>query len=313
MSLICVTSAKGAPGTTTTAMLLAALWPRPSILVDADPLGGDVALRLPDESGAAMTTGTGLISLLSAARRGLGPDVVLSHCQTALGGQQVIPGLDGPEQASAVATVWDELGHALNDLDEYDVVADLGQSHVGATTLPLLRRATVVVVVLRPSVTSVVHTRQRIASLLPELTAPDGGRPLLAYVLVEEGRGRPGDTNTAIAQLAETSESLRYLGAIAHDPGAVQMFEGVPVRRPERSLLVRSATQVVSDLEARVHPDEEAPAVPEAASADQPTAQESTESASAQEVSAASAEADHDQPRRRARAAARRTRTKGES
>ena len=46
MALIALFSAKGSPGVSTTAMLTAALWPRPSILVDADPMGGDIALRM---------------------------------------------------------------------------------------------------------------------------------------------------------------------------------------------------------------------------------------------------------------------------
>ena len=40
MAVIALTSASGSPGVTTTAVGLALLWPRPVILVDADPTGG---------------------------------------------------------------------------------------------------------------------------------------------------------------------------------------------------------------------------------------------------------------------------------
>ena len=40
MSLIVLTSASGSPGVTTTALGLALGWPRPAVLVEADPTGG---------------------------------------------------------------------------------------------------------------------------------------------------------------------------------------------------------------------------------------------------------------------------------
>ncbi len=248
MALICLVSAKGAPGTTTTSMLLAALWPRQCILVDADPMGGDVALRLPGETGAALRTDTGLLSLLQAARRGLTPNVVLTHCQQAQGGQLVIPGLEGPEQAAAVGGLWDELGQTFAGLPDHDVVIDAGQAHPGASTLPLLRRASVIVVVARPTLTSIVHTRQRVAALRPELAGVDGPGPLVGFVIHDSARGRQQDTDTAVAEIGRSLDTLRYFGAIAHDREAARMFEGVPQRHPERSLLVRSGSAVVSAL-----------------------------------------------------------------
>ena len=40
MAVIALTSASGSPGVTTTALGLALLWPRPVLLVEADPTGG---------------------------------------------------------------------------------------------------------------------------------------------------------------------------------------------------------------------------------------------------------------------------------
>jgi hypothetical protein len=40
MSLIVLASASGSPGVTTTALGLALGWPRPALLVEADPTGG---------------------------------------------------------------------------------------------------------------------------------------------------------------------------------------------------------------------------------------------------------------------------------
>ena len=47
MGLLSVVSAKGSPGATTTALLLGALWPRPTVLAECDPSGSDVAWRMP--------------------------------------------------------------------------------------------------------------------------------------------------------------------------------------------------------------------------------------------------------------------------
>src|SRR5690349_21501210 len=40
MAVIALTSASGSPGVTTTAVGLSLLWPRPVLLVEADPTGG---------------------------------------------------------------------------------------------------------------------------------------------------------------------------------------------------------------------------------------------------------------------------------
>lgn len=269
MSLICLVSAKGAPGTTTTAMLLAALWPRQSVLVDADPMGGDVALRLPSVTGTPLRTDAGLLSLLPAARRGLTPDVVVAHCQEAQGGQLVISGLEGPEQASAVGGLWDEIGQSFATLPGRDVIVDAGQAHAIASTLPMLRRATVVVFVVQPSLTGVVHARQRIAALLPELTAPDGHAPVLGFVVAQTAKARSADTDTAIAEVQGTLDSLRFFGSIAHDRPSARMFEGSPQRHPERSILARSGAAVVNalvDVLPELRHDE-----PAAADGDKPT------------------------------------------
>src|SRR3954469_17290622 len=40
MAVICLTSASGSPGVTTTSVGLAFCWPRPVLLLEADPTGG---------------------------------------------------------------------------------------------------------------------------------------------------------------------------------------------------------------------------------------------------------------------------------
>lgn len=79
MALVAFVSAKGSPGATTTALLCAALWPSPVLLVDADTEGGDVALRLRREDGAPVDRSRGLLSLLPLARREMQPSTLPEH------------------------------------------------------------------------------------------------------------------------------------------------------------------------------------------------------------------------------------------
>ena len=246
MALITLFSAKGSPGVTTTAMLLASLWPRPSILVDADPMGGDVALRLPAAGGRALSRDRGLLSLLPVARRGLLPDMVAQHSQVALGGQPVVAGLSNPEQADAVGPLWATLADAFAAVSDADVVVDAG--HVGARSphRALVDRADVVVVVYRPTAPSVVHTRQRLEGLADSLSST--GR-LTGVLAVAPPKGDT-DLTSSVAAMRGDLNWLHDFGAVVLDPKAVPMFDGVDVLRPERTLLARSgrtAAQLLFD------------------------------------------------------------------
>jgi hypothetical protein len=244
MALITVMSAKGAPGGTTTAMLLASLWPRPTILVDADPMGGDVALRLPREDGRAMDRERGLLSLLPAARRGLLPEMVAQHAQTALGGQQVLAGLDGPEQSTAVAPLWPTLADTFAQVAGCDVVVDAGQVHQRSPHLALVERSDAVLWVYRPTAWGVLHTRRR----LEGLTGLLADSPTRTGVVAVAPPERSGDVEVAAATIVGDWQWARSYGAVAHDRRAVVMFEGGEVHRPERTLLARSGAALAQRL-----------------------------------------------------------------
>ena len=59
MALIAVAADKGAPGVTTTALALAAVWPRPVLLAECDPAGGDLVYRFPAAAVSASTRAAG--------------------------------------------------------------------------------------------------------------------------------------------------------------------------------------------------------------------------------------------------------------
>jgi hypothetical protein len=254
MALISVMSAKGAPGATTTSMLLANLWPAPSILVDADPLGGDVALRLPGEHGP-LDPNQGLMSLLPAARRGLEPQTVVAHAQTALGGQQVLAGLPGPEQAVAAAPLWASLAQAFARVPGVDVFADVGQVSSRSSHLAMLESAAALLCVYRPTAWSAIHTRRRLESLEEHLRDRQV-RVGIACVAT------PADANDVAAAAQSITAGLSWVsdyGVVADDPATAVIYQGGEVFRPERSLLARSGHTLARRLYADLAPVVAAP------------------------------------------------------
>lgn len=247
MGVVAFLSAKGAPGTTTTALLAAALWPGPVLLVDADTEGGDVALRLRRADDAPVDRSRGLLSLLPLARRELQPAVLPEHAQVLRGGVEAVAGLAGPGQAGAAGHLWTNLAEALARTADRDVLVDCGRVSPQSPHLPVLQRADLVVCVVRPDVSGVVHARERLAALTPLLVAPDGSRPRVGVVLVAE-RPRGRDAEGAAGVLARDLSGTEVLGRLAHDPQGAGVLEGFEVPRPERTLLVRSGREVVESL-----------------------------------------------------------------
>jgi len=255
VALISVMSAKGAPGATTTSMLLANLWPAPSILVDADPLGGDVALRLPGEHGP-LDPDRGLMSLLPAARRGLEPQTVVAHAQTALGGQQLLAGLPGPEQAIAAAPLWPGLAQAFARIPGADVIADVGQVTARATHLAMLESAAALLCVYRPTAWSAVHTRRRLESLEELLR----DRQTRVGIVCVAAPGAARDVAAAADSIVRELPWVTDYGVVADDPATVVIYQGGEVFRPERSLLARSGQTLARRLYADLGPVVAAPA-----------------------------------------------------
>ncbi|MCP9979875.1 hypothetical protein [Actinomadura madurae] len=92
MALIALAADKGAPGVTTAAVALGAVWPRPVLVAECDQAGGDLVYRLPaaspadgDGDGGMLNPSRGLLSLAATARRGLRPDQIAEHCQRLAG------------------------------------------------------------------------------------------------------------------------------------------------------------------------------------------------------------------------------------
>jgi MinD-like ATPase involved in chromosome partitioning or flagellar assembly len=255
VALVSFLSAKGSPGVTTTALLSAALWPRPAVVLDADPAGGDVAVRVPAADGGVLDPDRGLLPLLTSARRGLSGAQVLEQAQVAAGGTRVVCGLAGPEQSLAAGAGWAALAVAAAELRNastpVDVLVDAGRVGADAVHLDLLRAADTVVLVVRADTASVLHARERLRVLGGVLRRADGLLPRTGVVVVGDPRRR--DTDEVAAVLTTVGSWVEDFGRLPLDPAGARVFDGARTARPERTALVRAARAVVPTLAAAAH------------------------------------------------------------
>ncbi|MFI0353756.1 hypothetical protein [Actinomadura sp. 9N407] len=295
MALIALAADKGAPGVTTAAVALGAVWPRPVLVAECDQGGGDLVYRLPaagpeevrrggGQDGGMLNPSRGLLSLAATARRGLRPDQIAEHCQRLVGGLDVLVGITSAEQAQGMTWLWGPLGRAFAGLAPVDVLADCGRLGAGTPLNDLMREADMVVLFTRATLEQVAHLRERVSALSAELR---GGPPIGVIVLAD-----PRDFRASIAEVdrivAGVQSRLRspdgslpgslqapdygpappqvtVLGGLALDPKGAEMLSGRWGGRLDRSLLIRSAREVAATIIGRlgaVPPAPSAPAAP---------------------------------------------------
>lgn len=161
MALIAIASDKGAPGVTTAALALAAVWPRPVLLAECDPAGGDLVYRFPAVGGGHLDPRRGVLSLAVVARRGMQPQQVWEHVQKLHGGLDVLAGVTNAEQGAGLSLLWGPIGKALASMPQADVIADCGRLGADGPLYDLLAEATTVVLVSKVHVADVIRLRDR--------------------------------------------------------------------------------------------------------------------------------------------------------
>ena len=239
MTLIAVCSFKGSPGTTTTALALAARWTGGgrSVLVECDPAGGDLLARF------RLETSPGLVTLAAAVRRSADPGVVWQHVQELPGGQLVVVGPPSAEQATAaLGEVATNVGALRRAADEPDtvVVADCGRIDAGSPAVAMVQQADVTVLLARATDDALAH----VATRLPVL-AKWSSRS--CFVLV--GNGYP------TAEVAATLGVPVSVG-LPHDPKGAAVLAGAPGRPSavRRSALGRAVGEL-AEVIARQSPE----------------------------------------------------------
>lgn len=231
MNLLCLCSAHGSPGVTTTVLALAGVWPDDGrcLVVEGDPFGGMIASRF------GLHDTPGLSSLAGTGRKGVDTDLVWRHAQQLPGG---VPVLVAPASADQAHAVLRDLAEPLSTWavtqSEMDVIVDCGRLTPGPVALPLLQRADRVLLLTRPSVDQLRPAARRIDAL--------------ATVGVEAELLLVGEEPYGPQEVASSLE-VSVAGMVAWDPVTAGSLTGASVGGDlRRSALVRSAASLVDIL-----------------------------------------------------------------
>jgi hypothetical protein len=248
MALIAIAADKGSPGVTTTAVALAAVWPRPVLLAECDPAGGDLVYRLPGGDGQRLDARRGLLSLAVAARRGLQPHQVWEHVQKLRGGLDVLTGVTSAEQGAGLEALWGSVGAVLAALPQADVIADCGRIGVDGPYYDFIAHAAVVVMITRATLGEVVRMRERTAAVAAAVHRR--GRPgaRAAVVVIADHR----HFTSALAEVAQSLDQggapAAVLGGLADEPKSADLLRGEWGGKLDKSLLIRTARQIAAHL-----------------------------------------------------------------
>jgi MinD-like ATPase involved in chromosome partitioning or flagellar assembly len=242
MALIGIASAKGSPGSTTTALTLCAAWGGPAILVEADPAGSDLAYRLPV---GASRPGGGLLGYLGEADR-RGSSDPREHTVRLPSGPRALIGPTPSRTRDLTGRYGDLAGHLMS-IDDADVVIDCGRLTPESPAHDLLPALDALVFVTRPFVDGVAHLLARIADAV-DVLPPDAR----CYVVIVSD---PRDTRSHAeveALVDRAGLPAHVLGRLVEDPEAVAMLSGDWSPRLEKSLLIRSASDMARRLRTRL-------------------------------------------------------------
>lgn len=246
MTTLALISVKHSPGVTTAALAFAAASAQDgtTVLIEADPAGGDLAARV------GLALDPGLVSLAAAGRhegRGLN---VEEHCQALPVGGSVVVGPTTHEQAStAVATLAGRMAGSAAVPDSHLTIIDCGRWFPGSPVQWELESAELVLVVARRGLDALEHVRSR----LPSLARGNGLLRVPAVLLVGDGVYPPEEVSAALG--------AEVVGVLPIDARGVAALHGeASARVARRSPLVRSARSILDGLEAMVAVHAGAPA-----------------------------------------------------
>jgi hypothetical protein len=229
---------------------LASAWTGQAIVVEADPSGGDLAIRL-HPGGSALPETPTVLSVATAARADREHDPVATHAHALNSTTGVVPGAVLAEQMAHVGD-WSPLTDALVRCAT-PVFVDLGHLHSSSRMLRVAARADLVIVVGRPDMSSVIRLRERLVRLAPDLAHLRDAAPRLLPLLVTTTRHGAADVADLRGILGETPVKPFVMDCafLAHDPSGVLRLEAgdEPAGRLSRTDLLRTARAVTSQLE----------------------------------------------------------------
>lgn len=248
MSLIVLTSANGSPGVTTTALGLATNWPRPVVLVEADPTGAS-AIAAGFFKGS-LPPGNTIVDLAMSHRQGtLAAD--LPRLLVEMPGAPDVRILPGPvrhNQARALDNVWEPLAGAFKALEAngQDVIVDAGRLGLEGSPTKLLTSADLALLLTRSTLPAAVAARSW-SGTLREMFARAGAESSVALGVVGPGMPySPADMAKVLQLPVATSFAWDPTGAEVYSRGATRP------RRFDTSNLVRSIRASVEAIQSHI-------------------------------------------------------------
>lgn len=241
MAVVALTSAKGAPGVTTSALALAMLWPRPVVLVEADVAGSSGIL-------AGYLRGTlppdrGIVGLAVAHRRGVLAERFFEQTVNLIEDRvRLVPGLVNAQQAASMDKLWSPLSMVLAGLEETgtDVIVDAGRLGMLHAPQPLLRSADAVLLVMRSTLPAVSSARARVELLRTDLLEFGQGDDTLSVLLVGEGQPyRAREINAALRTpvLGSMTWDQAAAESLSHGAPYGRKFSAAPLFRSTRVMI----------------------------------------------------------------------------
>lgn len=246
MSLITLSSAAGSPGVSTTAIGLSLAWPRPCLLVEADPSGASAILT----GYMRQYAPNGVVSIFDLAVRfrqtgSIPPlmDVATRVPNTSIG---LLSGPRSPAHAAAIGDAWNVLIAELKQLDAggIDVLVDLGRLGLVGSPTALLHAADLNLLVTRSTLPALVPAKHW-AERLVEIVGADSGRAGLLLI----GPGQPYNADDVGRQL-----KLPVTTTLPMDPTTAEVFHlGAKAgRRFDRSPLYRSLPPAAAAIRSQI-------------------------------------------------------------
>jgi len=247
MALIVLTSANGSPGVTTTALALALAWPRPTILVDADPTGSQ-SIPAGYFHGCQLPTSFTIVDLAMAHRQGtLAEDLPRMLMRIPDTHVQMLCGPIRHNQARALDSMWEPLAGVFKGLERngQDVIVDAGRLGLVGSPFTLVAAADLALLTTRSTLPAQVAACSW-APTLRDAFARAGAAASLGALMVGEGAPfRPAEAAKVL--------QMPVVATLAWDPDTANVFSlgerPKLVSKFERSRLVRSVRAAVEAIQ----------------------------------------------------------------
>jgi hypothetical protein len=242
MAVIALTSGSGSPGVTTTAIGLALRWPRPVLLVEADPTGASGLLAGYFRGSREYAGGLIELALTSSSIHD-----GLAEVSQRIEGTHVsfVAGTRSHTQAPALRDLWRPLADELADLEAtgQDVIVDAGRLGLVDSPEPLLADADLTLIVTRTTLPALAGVRSWANSV--QRGTFDWQQPGLLVV----GEGQPYGGREVAGVLG-----LPVVAALADDPESAAVFArgAAPPKKFETGPLARGLQAAIAAIHSTV-------------------------------------------------------------